>query len=66
MASVAKISLPSNKSRPISIPRTFLTHEQLSELYERLGRDADSERELHEYYRLFAPINPEHRDRHSL
>ena len=36
-------------------PADYHTHEQLSELYGRLGRDADSKRELHEAYRLFAP-----------
>jgi len=36
-------------------PADSLTHEQLSDLYGQLGRDADSKRELHEYYRLFAP-----------
>jgi len=36
-------------------PADYHTHVQLSNLYGRLGRDADSKRELHEAYRLFAP-----------
>jgi len=36
-------------------PADYNAHMQLSGLYGRLGRQADAKRELHEYYRLFAP-----------
>jgi protein O-mannosyl-transferase len=36
-------------------PADYHAHVQLAGLYGRLGRQADSKRELHEYYRLFAP-----------
>jgi hypothetical protein len=31
-------------------PADYQAHVQLSDLYARLGRQADSKRELHEYY----------------